>query len=171
MSRGAALAAALASLLEVGVAAAAERQASIPTVPPLTAIDPTTGDAVALDPSQGPMHVAFIATWCRPCLTEIPKLIDLEDRWKPDGYRLFLVAVATRQTQDRLREFSAQGPLPGRFLFDADGSVASAFGAATIPAQVLVDRGGRIVARSGPLDAAFKQAVEHLVRQEGRAKP
>jgi cytochrome c biogenesis protein CcmG/thiol:disulfide interchange protein DsbE len=171
VSRGAAWLIALALVPPAGVSAAADTPASIPTAPALTAIDPKTGDAVALDPSQGPMHVAFIATWCRPCMAEIPKLADLEDRWKPDGYRLFLVAVPTRQTQDRLRELAAQGPLPGRLLFDASGAVSSAFGAATIPAQVLVDRKGRIVARSGPLDPAFTQAVESLVRQEGRVKP
>jgi peroxiredoxin len=158
-------------LLLAGVAIAADPPTSIPKAPALTALDPATGESVSLDPSLGPMHVAFIATWCRPCMAEISKLTDLEDRWKPDGYRLFLVAVATRQTQDRLRELLAQGPLPGKLVFDANGSVAAAFGAATIPAQVLVDRQGRIVARSGPIDAAFTQAVERLVRQEGRAKP
>lgn len=171
MIRGVASCAALALLLPAQVAFAAEPPASIPMAPALTAIDPATGESVALDPSKGPMHVAFIATWCRPCMAEIPKLVDLEDRWKPDGYRLFLVAVATRQTAERLRDLQSQGPLPGRLLFDAKGAVATAFGAATIPAQVLVDRQGRIVARSGTLDASFAQAVERLVRQEGRAKP
>ena len=153
------------------VALAADPPTSIPTSPALTAIDPVTGASVALDPSQGPMHVVFIATWCRPCMEQMTKLTDLEDRWKPDGYRLFLVAVETRQTPDRLRELLAQGPLPGRLVFDAKGAVAAAFGAATIPAQALVDRSGRIVARAGALDAEFKQAAERLVRQEGRAKP
>ena len=137
----------------------------------LTATDPATGGTVALDPAQGPMHVVFIATWCRPCLAEIPKLADLEDRWKADGYRLFLVAISTRQTPERLKELSAQGPLPGKLLFDANGSVASAFGAASIPTHALVDRRGRIVARASSLDPAFTQTVERLVRQEGRAKP
>jgi len=171
VSRRSAVAAVFGSLLAASFVVAADPPTSIPTAPPLSAIDPATGSAVALDPSQGPMHVAFIATWCKPCLAEIPKLVDLEDRWKADGYRLFLVAVATRQTQDRLKEFLAQGPVPGRLLFDASGKVAEAFGAATIPAQVLVDRSGRIVARSGPLDSTFTHAVEGLVRQEGRAKP
>lgn len=171
MSRGVLLAGALAMILQAGVAAAAEPPTSIPTAPALTAIDPVTGSAVALDPSAGPMHVAFIATWCKPCLAELARLVDLEDRWKPDGYRLFLVAVATRQTPDRLKELLAQGPLPGKLLFDASGKVAEAFGAATIPAQLLVDRSGHIVARSGPLDATFTNAVERLMRQEGRAKP
>jgi thiol-disulfide isomerase/thioredoxin len=171
MRRGAAFVAALALPLLARVAFPADPPASIAVAPALTAIDPTTGDAVPLDPSQGPMHVVFIATWCRPCLAAIPRLADLEERWKPDGYRLFLVAVATRQTPDRLRALLAEGPLPGRLLFDADGAVAAAFGAATIPTQALVDRRGRIVARSGALDPAFLQAIERLVRQEGRAKP
>ncbi len=171
MIRRASLAAVVLLLVGLPVVLAADPPASIPTSPALTAIDPVTGAAVALDPSQGPMHVVFIATWCRPCVEQMPKLVDLEDRWKPDGYRLFLVAVETRQTPDRLRELLAQGPLPGRLLFDAKGAVAAAFGAVTIPAQALVDRRGRIVARAGALDAGFKQAVERLVRQEGRAKP
>lgn len=171
MIRRAILAAALPLILGAQVARAADPPASIPTAPALTAIDPVTGAAVTLDPSEGPMHVVFIATWCRPCMEQIPKLVDLEDRWKPDGYRLILVAVETRQSADRLRELLAQGPLPGRLLFDAKGAVAAAFGAATIPAQALVDRSGQIVARAGALDAEFKQSVERLVRKEGRVKP
>jgi len=154
-----------------GIARAAEPPASIPLSPALTAVDPATGAPVPLDPAQGPMHVVFLATWCRPCLAELPKLADLEDRWKVEGYRLVLVAVATRQTADRLRELAARDPLPGRLVFDANGSVAQAFGAATIPMHVLVNRQGRIVARSGVLDTPFGQAVERLVRQEGRARP
>ena len=164
-------AAVLVLALALGAASADEPPASIPTAPTLSAVDPVSGAAFAFDPAQGPMHVVFLATWCRPCLAEMSKLADVEDRWKADGYRLILVAVATRQTAERLRELASQEPLPGRLVFDANGSVAAAFGAATIPTHALVDRHGRIVARSGVLDAAFKQAVERLVRQEGRVKP
>jgi peroxiredoxin len=160
---------ALASWLGAGVAFAAEAPPSIPKVP-VSATDPKTGERVTLDPAQGPMHVVFIATWCQPCLAEIPKLVDLEDRWKADGYRLFLIAVATRQTAERLREFQTREPVPGRLLFDADGSVATAFGAANIPTHLLIDRKGNIVARSGTIDPTFKSAVERLIRQEGRVK-
>lgn len=164
------LAAGIAAIaLGAGAARASEAPASIPTAPAPSAVDPATGERVALDPAQGPMHVMFLATWCRPCLSEIPRVFDLEDRWKPDGYRVFLVAVATRQSADRLKAFAAEGPLPGRLLFDADGSVAAAFGASNIPAHLLVDRRGAIVARAGDVDAAFKAAVERLIRQEGRA--
>jgi thiol-disulfide isomerase/thioredoxin len=171
VSRVRALVVSIALAVTISIAPAADAPTSIAISPALTAVNPTNGATVALDPSQGPMHVVFVATWCRPCLAEFPKLADLEDRWKADGYRLFVVAVSTRQTPERLRELLAQGPVPGTLVFDANGSVAAAFGAATIPTQVLVDRQGRIVARSGALDPAFTQTVERLVRQEGRAKP
>jgi peroxiredoxin len=169
VSRAAAVAIAVLIATGARVAPAAEAPVSIPTSPAPSALDPATGARVALDPSQGPLHVVFLATWCQPCLTEMPKLFDLEDRWKADGYRLLLVAVSTRQTAARLKEFQAQETLPGRLLFDADGSAAAAFGAANIPTHVLVDRRGAIVARAGTLDAEFKTAVERLIRQEGRS--
>jgi peroxiredoxin len=167
--RGAALVLALLVAAGARNAPAAEAPASIPTSPAPSAVDPATGERVTLDPTKGPMHVVFLATWCQPCLTEMPKLFDLDDRWKADGYRLFLVAVSTRQTAARLKEFQAQEALPGRLLFDADGSAAATFGAANIPTHILVDRRGAIVARAGTLDAEFKTAVERLIRQEGRS--
>jgi len=151
------------------LASAAQAPASIPMSPAPSAVEPKTGERVSLDPADGPMHVVFMATWCRPCLTEMPKLFDLEDRWKSDGYRLFLIAVSTRQTTDKLREFETKDSVAGRLLFDADGSVAAAFGAANIPTHILVDRSGAIVARAGQIDDAFKTEVERLIRQEGRS--
>ena len=159
------------ALLLAGSLARADAPPPSAAPPGLSAIDPATDDRVALDWAEGPTHVAFFATWCRPCLEEASRLFDLQDRWKADGYRLVLLALPTRQSVPRLKEFLAQGPVPGRLLFDGDGSVSKAFGITTIPAHVLVDRGGRVVARSGALDEAFSQAVERAVRQAGRTRP
>jgi cytochrome c biogenesis protein CcmG/thiol:disulfide interchange protein DsbE len=161
------------ALAVVVAASAAAADAPPPDRAPvgLSAVDPATGEKVALDWAQGPTHVAFIATWCRPCLEEAARLFDLQDRWKADGYRLFVVALPTRQSVERLKEFLGQGPVPGRLLFDADGSVSKAFAVTTIPAHILVDRTGRTVARAGALDEAFTQAVERGVRQAGRSQP
>ena len=166
---GAALATALSFL--AAASAAHAPPTTIPTAPPLAGIDPAQGTSVALDPRDGPMHIVLFATWCRPCLEEIPKLFELEDRFKPEGYRLFLVALPTRQSVDRLRLFLGEGPVPGRLVFDRDGSIAAALGAGTIPAHLLIDRKGSVIARTSALDPAFTTAVERLVRQEGRVAP
>lgn len=169
--RGAAPVAAV--LIAASLAAAARADGTAPSPAPslagLSAIDPDTGERVALDLGSAPTHVAFFATWCRPCLDQVPGLFDLEDRWRVDGYRLLMIALPTRQTPERLKRFRDEGPIPGRLLLDADGSVSKAFEVGTIPSHALVDREGRIVARAGVLDASFREAVERLVRQEGRA--
>jgi thiol-disulfide isomerase/thioredoxin len=165
------LAAAAVLALATSAVTAAPAPDSIPVVTPLVAFDPAGGQAVPLDPAQGPMHLVFLATWCRPCIEQIPRLFDLEDRYKAEGYRLILVAVPTRQTEDRLRTFLAGEPVPGRLLFDREGLVEAVLGVKTLPQNVLIDREGRVVARSGVPDAAFAEAVDRLVRLEGRANP
>jgi cytochrome c biogenesis protein CcmG/thiol:disulfide interchange protein DsbE len=144
---------------------------SIPVDPPLTAQDPATGESVALDPRGGPMHLVVMATWCRPCLAQVPALFDLEDRYRPDGYRLFLIAVPTRQSAQRLERFAAESPVPGHLLLDATGTVTAALGATTIPTNILVDRTGRIVARSETPGPDFAREVARLVAEEGRGTP
>lgn len=166
--------AAAAGLLAASLAAAAPASAppgSVPLDPPLTAQDPKTGESVSLDPRSGPMHVLVMATWCRPCLAQVPALFDLEDRYKPDGYRLFVVAVPTRQSAERLRQFASENPVPGRLLLDTTGTVTAALGVTTIPTNVLVDGAGRIVARSESCGPDFARAVARLVEQEGRRTP
>lgn len=166
--------AAAAGLLAASLAAAAPASAppeSVPLDPPLTAQDPKTGESVPLDPRAGPMHVVVMATWCRPCLAQIPALFDLEDRYRPDGYRLFVVAVPTRQSAERLRRFALENPLPGRLLLDATGTVTAALGATTIPTNILVDRAGRVVARSESCGPDFVHAVARLIEQGGRRTP
>ena len=144
---------------------------TVPTAPPLAGLDPATGASVVLDPKDGPMHLVVFATWCRPCVEQIPKLFDLEDRFKPEGYRLFLIALPTRQSVDRLNRFLSEGPVPGRLLFDEHGTIAAALGATTVPAHLLIDRKGNVVARTSSPDPDFTTAVERLVRQEGRVAP
>ena len=44
------------------------------------------------------LHLVFFATWCPPCVQELERLADLEERWGNRGYRLVLVAVRNRHT-------------------------------------------------------------------------
>ena len=88
----------LAALILVGGALQGVSAAGTPL------LDPVTGESVALQ-SDGLLHVVFFATWCPPCLEEFPRLADVEARWQDDGYRLILVAVPTRHTEPRLKQF------------------------------------------------------------------
>jgi thiol-disulfide isomerase/thioredoxin len=131
---------------------------------PVRLVDPVKGGEVALSPGDAALHVVFFATWCEPCLAQMTRLAEIEDRYKGSGYRLVLVAVPTRQTAERLARFAAEARPPGELLFDATGEARKAFSLTEIPEHVLLDATGRIVARgSGPEaigDVAIRRALE-----------
>ena len=132
---------------------------------PVTLSDPVAGDQVELRAGAPVLHVSFFATWCPACVEELDRLADLQLRWEESGYRLVVVAVATRQDPRRLARFAAEREPPGRFLHDAGGRVQQSFGVGSLPAHVLLDGSGEILASAGALDDAFVDTLERYLRQ------
>ncbi|MBD3866798.1 MAG: TlpA family protein disulfide reductase [Acidobacteria bacterium] len=130
---------------------------------PLAGVDPASGEdrTVAVD---GPLtHVVFFATWCPPCLAEFAALRDLEARWKPDGYRLVLVAIDQRENQARIARFLDDELPPGEVLFDRGGALQARFRLETVPGHILLGAGGDEMLRASSLDEGVAAAVErHL---------
>lgn len=146
---------ALAALLVVGTAAAGPL--------PVTLTDPVRGGETKLDAGAAALHVVFFATWCPPCMEEMDRLRDLSERWEDRGYRLVLIAVATRHRPDRLAELAARERPPGTLLFDAEDRARRAFGADELPAHVVLDARGREVARAGALGDEIERALRQLL--------
>lgn len=125
---------------------------------PLAGIDPASGEGrtVAVD---GPLtHVVFFATWCPPCLAEFDALRDLEARWKPDGYRLVLVAINQRETEPRIARFITDEQPPGQVLFDRGGTLQARFGLKTVPGHILLGASGQELSRASSLDEGVAAA-------------
>lgn len=136
---------------------------------PVTLEDPRDGRAVRIEPGGSLLHLVFFATWCPPCREELPRLAELEARWRGRGYRLVLVAVQNRHTAPRLSRFVAdQGP-PGELLFDVDGGVQRKFAAEQLPTHLLLDGKGAELLRAGGLSREVEQAIrERLSARSGR---
>lgn len=132
---------------------------------PLTLSDPLTRSDVEVGSGATALHIVFFATWCPACVAELDALADLQARWEQSGYRLVVVAVKTRQTPERLARFAAERQVPGRLLHDSDGRAQKALGAESLPAHILIDRSGNVVARAGALDDAFLTGVEEFMRR------
>jgi thiol-disulfide isomerase/thioredoxin len=137
---------------------------------PLVLQDPASGASVEVAPGAHALHVVFLATWCQPCLDEIPRLADLEARWGTQGYQLVLVAIPTRQTRERVARFHDEKKPPGRLLFDADGSAGRKLGADVLPAHFVFDREGKLVLKGRSLSDAVVGAVEGLLVQDRKRR-
>ena len=105
-----------------------------------------SGDSVGISELRGRVVlVNFWATYCIPCMKEMPKLVQTYKRYSPRGYEMIAVAVS-RDQPDRVAAVAAT--LPFKVAFDSDGALAKGFGNVRItPSTFVIDREGRIVKR------------------------
>ena len=103
--------------------------------------------------------VNFWASWCTPCITEIPSLRGLQDTLAGQPFRI--LAVNVEEGPFKVDKFTRLVDMPFPILLDQDGSAFDAWGGVVLPTSFLIDPEGRIRYRiQGPLDWASEEAVQ-----------
>jgi thiol-disulfide isomerase/thioredoxin len=86
--------------------------------------------------------VNFWASWCRPCVEEIPSLHRLRN--KIDNSKFEIVTVNVGEDRERIDKFLARVPVELPLLMDNEGIVAAAWKVYVYPSSYLVDHQGKI---------------------------
>ncbi len=112
-------------------------------LPPFS-VSTLDGDHLSL-PSYGDVVlINFFATWCGPCLQELPHLDRIwSDNRTRDHFRL--VMIGREETRDSLREFRRQHGSSCPLAPDPDREIYALFAAELIPRTLIVSPEGRIV--------------------------
>jgi peroxiredoxin len=106
----------------------------------------------------------FWATWCAPCMAELPNLKAVHDAFGADR-RLEIVSVSLDERQADAQLVARDQKLPWRQgHLNPDSSVVAAYGATAIPATFLIGPDGKILARDlrGP---RMKPAIEEALKR------
>jgi thiol-disulfide isomerase/thioredoxin len=114
--------------------------------PAISLADPT-GDSVELSKLQGKLVVINLwATWCEPCLREMPSLERLQSRL---GERIAVLAVSEDRGGNKTVEpFIAKLGLKSvKIYIDPKSEVGHAFGARGLPTSFLIDGEGKVLGR------------------------
>ena len=100
------------------------------------------GKIVSLRQQLGhPVLLNFWATWCPPCVDEVPSLEDLARRI--DGTDLRMLAVSVDDDWAAIRRFFVNGSKIG-VLLDESHKVPKTFGTEKYPETFLIDAAGRV---------------------------
>ena len=120
------------------------RAADVGDVPPDFLGRSSDGDEIRLSEGGGRIRiVTFWATWCPPCLKELPVLNAIQEQGGADRIEVIAINLkeSKRQFRKALRVFEE---FEITFVHDRRGSVARRYGVNGIPHMVMVDVDGRV---------------------------
>jgi thiol-disulfide isomerase/thioredoxin len=113
--------------------------------------------------------VDFWATWCGPCVAELPNVLEQYEKYHKDGFEV--VGISLDQDRDALVKFVDEQKLPWPILFEeskGDGwqhPLATYYGISGIPTVILIGRDGNVITLNArgeklgeQLDTLFKKA-------------
>jgi len=90
----------------------------------------------------------FWATWCGPCISEMPTLLKLASEYEPRGV-VFLAASRDDPSVAKVQVgmfIDQRAPALSRYAAFADDGTADAYAISAIPTMVFIDRTGQLYA-------------------------
>lgn len=111
---------------------------------PVFKIDTDEGLEFALEKQRGKVVlVNFFATWCLPCVKELPHLQEL---WNEHKHRtdFALLVIGREETDDAVKAFKKKRGFSFPIAADPEGAVFSLFAKERIPRTYIISREGKV---------------------------
>ena len=107
--------------------------------------------------------IDFWATWCGPCVAEVPRVVAAYEKFHDQGFAILGISADT--DKDALLKFTKAHQMTWPQYFDGgdlkSNAIAKRFGVGTIPCMWLVDKEGKLVTFHGQED--LQKKIEALL--------
>src|SRR2546421_6579100 len=93
--------------------------------------------------------VDFWATWCGPCVGELPNVLKTYQKYHSKGFEI--IGISLDQDKTKLTDFIENRKMSWQQYFDGKGwanKLAAKYGVQSIPATYLLDGEGKIIAKN-----------------------
>jgi peroxiredoxin len=103
----------------------------------------------------------FWATWCPPCVEEMPSLNEFARAMQPQG--VTVLGVSVDRNEKAYRDFLARNQLAFQVARDPEESISSTYGTFKWPETYVINREGKVVQKYiGPRDWTDPQVVNSI---------
>jgi cytochrome c biogenesis protein CcmG/thiol:disulfide interchange protein DsbE len=103
----------------------------------------------------------FWATWCPPCIEEIPGLNEMSRQLGPKG--LVILGVSVDKDEAVYRKFLQTSPLAYLTARDPEQNINQSYGTIQYPESYLIDRNGKVVEKYISVQPwASPQMLQHV---------
>ncbi len=121
------------------------------------------GKTVSLNDLKGSLvYIDIWATWCMPCIKEIPSLKELTEQYKDK--EIHFVSICTSDTEENWRKMVKEKELSGIQLFAPkdNQNFFNEYSVEGIPRFILLDRNGKIIDSDAkrPSNSKLKEEIE-----------
>lgn len=134
------------------------------------------GNPIALADLRGEVVILNVwATWCTPCIREMPGLEALGRHFADEGLRIVGASVDRSSAEPEVRRFAEELDLTFTIALDPDQSVMTRFRTLGVPETFLIDRDGviahRWIGEFDPMEDAVLERVGTLLGTGRRDGP
>lgn len=110
--------------------------------------------------------VDFWATWCGPCVGELPNVLAAYEKHHPAGFEI--LGISLDSDKAKLEKFIETKKMPWPQFFDGKGwenKLAGQYGVNSIPATYLLDGEGKIIAKNLRGEALEEAVAKALAKK------
>lgn len=86
--------------------------------------------------------LSFFATWCKPCIAEIPHLQNLKEKYSEKPVKFYLINVG--ESKDKISSFLNRKNILIPILLDRYKKIAEKYDALKLPRLFIIDQNGLI---------------------------
>jgi peroxiredoxin len=93
---------------------------------------------------RGPVLISFWATWCKPCLQEMPHLDEIAARYRERGLSVFAISIDQPRSHNRVRSYMQSHKYSFDVLLDPNQDAYRKLNGQSVPYVLLLDPNGEV---------------------------
>jgi thiol-disulfide isomerase/thioredoxin len=142
---------------------------------PITAFEATLMDGKTVrfpgDYKGKVVLIDFWATWCGPCMKEMPNVAAAYKKYHPHGFEVLGISFDRENAEDKIKEVAAAQDMPWPQVYEGKfwtTRIGKLYAINSIPAAFLVDGDTGTVIAANVRGEALGQAIEKALKDKNR---